>query len=294
LWHTLLGWPQLYRSLYLPWARTLPLLALTLLAALAHQVITKLRWRARELLCGPAGVVLWVAFCFSLLRPTYVEVRYAFFIYPVILCVIVLSFTEAFDAVAARIGSGAQRQALLAASGVYLGLFALTGDFSPRHIFNVTDDRVVFRLDGYEKFRRVWYSRSDFASPAEFLNRAASSEDRIIVVNQPPVSYYVRKPHAVYYDRSNRRFTNVSRSQGTVDLWSSRPLLSTAEDLRSFTRSASTVWLVRAHDPSSLRFDPGEVWRDRMVQTTLQYVGRDGAVEVLQVELVPESLRAMN
>jgi hypothetical protein len=126
---------------------------------------------------------------------------------------------------------------------------------------------------------------------------------RVIVDTQPPVSYYLEREHAVYIPRHTPfRFDNVSRVQGTVHLWSNQRLLSTHEEVREYTRGAETVWLVRysgpGRDPNgagrplvgevrAVEFHPEEIWGDRLIAAERRFVGEDGRIEVVRLQLGP-------
>jgi hypothetical protein len=147
---------------------------------------------------------------------------------------------------------------------------------------------VRFRLGEFKRYSLTWYARSDFESPAAFARSFADREpsSRIIVDGLPPVSYYLGRPHAVYYERSGRRFYNVSRAGGTVDLWSNQRLLSTDEELRSYARCADQVVLIRSsQDRNELDF--AKIWPVRLASAAPAFTSIDGRIEAVVVKLRP-------
>jgi hypothetical protein len=99
------------------------------------------------------------------------------------------------------------------------------------------------------------------------------------------MSYYLSVPHAIYYARGSRRFFNVSRVSGTVDLWSNQRLLSTEEEVRNYTLAAENVLMIRSTSPEHDALDPVSTWRGRILNTASVFKGVDGRVEVLLVKL---------
>jgi hypothetical protein len=106
---------------------------------------------------------------------------------------------------------------------------------------------------------------------------------RIIVAGLPPVSYYLGRPHAVYYERSGRRFYNVSRARGTIDLWSNQRLLSTEKDLRAYAGCADQVLLIRSSEERN-ELDLDKVWPERLSDSPV-FTSVDGRIEVVVVRL---------
>ena len=225
--------------------------------------------------------------CVAFLHSAYVSTRYLFFIYPIILSTILLSAKELTQKFVGTRENFKKAQVTAITALLCLGSFAFSKDFNPKHIVQVTTERVGFRKFEYNRFARTWYFRHDYRSPAEFINQNVSEEDapRIIVVDQPPVSYYLKEEHAVYYSRNGDRFSNVSRERGTVDLWSNNQLLSTKQNLREYTKEITTVWLIRSSSPEMQRFRIEEVWDTRLKSVSRMFLSIDGRIEVVQVKL---------
>lgn len=279
-------WPNPWHSVIAPWLAELPVTAWMIGAAVLLQVLLAARRPVRELVLNPAFVVLYCLAVFGLFDPLYGVTRYTFFLYPVGLALVLLSIRDLGSLVANRLP--------VLESGFSLGLpaailvFAIGGDFHPRHLLHVDAEEAVLRSGEFREFEATWYARDDFASPARFLQEEADATDPIIVQEAPSVSYYLNRPHGIYLDRSGDRFSNVSRHGGTVDFWSGERLLSTEEDVRSFTRCAREVWLVRMADQRAW-VQPDSVWASRLTDAKTVFEGRDGAVEVLRIEVVPEA-----
>jgi hypothetical protein len=285
---TFFGWPDFYAPILVPWAAALPGIGALIALAVAHQLWTNRKQPLAILARNPALLVVLVAIAFGVFDSTfYSGMRFSYFIYPIALYTVVLSILQLTKSLLPRCVDRAD----LVAGCLCLALFVLSSDFNSHHLIGVTQPEVSFRMGAFEDRGAIWYPRHDYASPAGFLEARAVTEPQIpiIIVGLPPVSHYLGSEHAVFYPRERPIFRNVSREQGTRDLWSQRRLLSTEEELRNYTVSAGTFWLVRLVDTTDQSFKVAHVWQDRVVSVTQEFVGKDGRVEVVSVVLKPTS-----
>lgn len=284
---TFFGWPDFYKPVLRVWRQELPIIVLLGTGALFYQLITRLKDPLVQLLQNPTMFLVYIIGCFGILQSAMSETRYLFFVYPVIWCVIGLSLQESMGVILSRwtkIGQGA-RKMLVAFS--CLVVFGCTADFNPTHLLNVGSMDARFRMNQYEQFSSTWYARWDYETPALFVNRLPTFEDtdKIIVVKNPPISYYLQKDHAVYLARDSHQFTNVSREKGTIDLWSNRRLLSVKEDVQEFTRYATIVWLIRPVQEKFQYIPINDVWNGRLLHVSREMVSLDQRIEVMRVTL---------
>ena len=164
---TFFGWPDFYSLGLIPWAANLPWMGLLILASLAYMSFRTLKEPNGTLLRRPWVVLAYVMVCFGVLRSEYSELRYWFFIYPVILCVIATAFQD----VASRLGRGAGVAAI-----AYLATFGLSGDFQPRHLADIASHQAAYRIGPYQGRDGIWYGRQDFASPARYVGARAGDQ----------------------------------------------------------------------------------------------------------------------
>jgi len=280
---TFFGWPDLYSTLVVPWAASLPGIGALAALAIAHQLWTKRKAPPAELARNPALLVVMVTVALGMLE-TYFSggTRYVYFIYPVALYTVALSISQL---TLAAVPAWGERAHVIAAS-ICVALFALSSDFNLRHLMGVTQPEASFRIGRFEGREAIWYPRYDYASPAGFLEDHAEAVP-IIVVGLPPVSHYLDLDHAVFYPRERPIFRMVSRERGTRELWSQRQMLSSAEELRSYTAGTDTIWLVRLTETARHPFREADVWGDRYIDAQRRFVGSDGRVEVVSVALRP-------
>lgn len=283
---TLFGWPDITSSVIGPWRRHLPLAGACAMAALLHQLLTKARGDVVAWIRNPAIAVVPVVLAFGMINQAYASIRYSFFLYPFVLALILISAIEAAAAIMHRL-NGDQRLGQAVGIAACLCVFGISSDFNLRQIMGVAGENVRLRLGEFERYQGIWYDRLDYETPALFVNEHAGIQKRqkVLVVGQPPVSYYLTVPHGVYYDRKDPRFYGVSRRRGTVDIWSNQRLLSTPNDLREYTRCAANVWIVRATPPAPQAFDVHEVWGEQVVRTAEAFRSVDRRLEVRLVEL---------
>jgi len=287
---TFLGWPDVIDSVVLPWMRDLPVTGAAAIAAGAYQLASRGRAPLMTWARHPAVILVAVAMAFGVHVTDYSSIRYSFFIYPFVLALILLSGTEAATALVRRFKGDARFGRAAGLAGC-LVLFTVSSDLHLRQIVGVATAPVRFRLDEFQRYESIWYERWDYESPAVFLNNRAglSNGDKVIVVEQQPVSFYLEVPHAVYYSRTSNLYWDHSRAEGTVDLWSNQPLLSTPADLRKYARCASNVWIVEAASPVHQPVEIDQVWESQMVSATPVFRSVDNRLTVLHVRLKPEA-----
>ncbi len=290
-WSVFFGWPDIYLTTLRPFIVELPLLAVLTIAALLVTLIRHGRDPLPRLLRQPWLVIVMTMLLFGLFEPPYSRMRYWFHLYPVILLVIALAIVDLLTWLASRRATAMRSSGALAGL-IFLGVFATTSDFNPRHIVQVADAAVAFRTGPFEKFWVTWYWRFDYRSPAEFLNANVMPEDdaRIVVQYHFPVSYYLEREHAIYIPRTMGIFVRHSQRQGTLNRWADRPLLSTPQELADHTRTAREVWLIRGVEDEE-RFpempDMEEVWGDRLIEHTRAFLSQDERIEVVRIRLAP-------
>jgi Dolichyl-phosphate-mannose-protein mannosyltransferase len=286
------GWPDFYGPVLVPWLKELPLLAVIVASAFAYQIISRARDPLASVVRHPAFIVAYMVVCFGIFSSLYASTRYFFFVYPLILLFVALTVAEIFERFMRRLPhydkTTTQTLALLAC----VALFVSAEDFHLRHITDISSQEVRFRLGEFKRYSATWYGRSDFESPATFVHRLTNPDaaTRVIVVGLPVVSYYLNRPHAMYYDRRGVRFYNVSRVGGTVDLWSNQRLLSTEDELRSYTQSSKRAFIIQSASAERRPFEIEEVWKGRLASADRVFESLDGRIEVIRVDLLPGRL----
>jgi hypothetical protein len=172
-----------------------------------------------------------------------------------------------------------------------LSIFISSSDFHLLHVLRPNSEKIAYRMGAFEKFWSHWYHRYDFSGAAEFVNEAASVDSKIVVsYNLNTVSFYLDKPHAIYWPRENPRFRLVSRKGGSVELWSNMPLLSTKKDLVEYSQKSNEIWLIVLDRYDPFLLVPEELWPQRFLSLKIFSVGIDKHVQAWKIRLRPSKL----
>ena len=270
------GWPDFYDSLWRPWGEGLPILGAAVAVATVVALVLEGGRPWTRLLASPAGVTAYFAVCFGLVRYFYEEVRYHYFLYPVLLVVVVFVLTRLADR---RWG----------AAGFAI-LFAISGDFDPLHIRDAGADMVAMRAGRYEPRVGVWYPRPDFRGAAAELERLRGQDAsiRIVAGSCPPLPIYFSGELTRYLDRSEHPFHEQARRRGTVEMWEGGKLLSTAEELRDWSAEERELLLVRRLPGDLPELDPETVWGDRLLGIQQEFSDLSGGVDIVRVTLAAQ------
>jgi hypothetical protein len=285
-----LGWPVFIDTAILPWLSNLPLIATCAIAAALYQLMTKAHAGLVSWARNPIVFISFFVLILGLANSGYTSIRYSFAIYPLVLALVLLSSIEAARAVAHRWGGYRWFGSLLGVAAC-MAMFIASSDFHLRQITEVAEPSVRFRLGEFDRYQEIWYFRWDYESPAHYINElsALREDDKVVVAGEPPVSFYLRRAHAVYYDRRSNLFYDHSRVGGTIDRWSNQRFLSTPADLREYTKCAATVWIVRPVSPVRPTFKDEEVWQERLVRAEEVSRSIDDRLAVIRAELRPAS-----
>jgi len=283
---TFFGWPDFYVPVFSPWAVSMPFLGFVVGLTVAWQIIFHEKDTIPSLLCNPSMPLIFIFISFGVKAPPMFSTRYTFFVYPLILCVIILSIKEIVQYSRRWTGLYSGATELMAAL-IGISLFVISEDCNPKHIVNVASPEVAFRFGEYGRYSSHWYPRNDYESAALFLNQNLRNKDDTVLITPETrsVSEYLECDHAFYYSRDDPRFAGISRVRGTVDLWSGHPLMSTYEELRDFSATSDTVWVVWPTDLALHDFEIEGVWQDRLIHFERVFLSIDGRIEVLRLQL---------
>ena len=277
--------PDLYLPVINKWARTLPIMGFFLGLAVVHQIIRIRKSTLGVIAKNPAIPVVVVVVLMGVQPPNFFETRYIYFLYPLALCVALLSagqFAEALRPYFAKPKSVTKFIMI----GLCLFGFSLTEDFDTFHLSHAHSDEVAFRTDKYERFSAHWYQRWDFERPAEFLNKAVSDGDTVIVSRDvDTLGFYLSREYTIYFPRDAADYGVVSRSRGTRELWSGKPMISSIPEVPHLARNSERVWLALYPGWGSLKLDPESVWPGRIKNVQVFTPGRDKRVEIWKIEL---------
>lgn len=288
LWTTFLGWPDFLRTTLIPFAQEMPLIGCMAAVSILALVILNRHRPLAELVRQPWVIVVYTMLVFGLFEPPGAsELRYWFHLQPVVLLVILMAIAQISRRLAPNL-----RQARIdvVAAFVFLGAFALSSDFNPAHLVWPRDPNVAYRQGAFANSEQTWYSRFDYLSPANFVNRNASSHERVVVEYHYPSSYYLDIDYAIYLPRQTLVFVQHSQQKSTIDRWSGHPLLSSPDELQAYVADTQTVWWIRGvkrRENFPQLPDLETAFGPRLRSAERVHLSEDGRIEVLRVQLIP-------
>jgi uncharacterized membrane protein YhaH (DUF805 family) len=238
--YQLAGFPGVIEELIRPWGRTLPLLSLCLLVAFVALAVRSVRDTQKPPTDISALLVLVV--CMALIigasGPPRHETRYAFFLYPLLITLAVCAIALLAERLA-RTEKLAHAMTVAAA----LLLFAVTEDFQPRHLSRIDSAEITFRVGMSEAQATHYYPRNDARRVATWLHENLKPGD-IVVSGIPNVDQYFPGANYFFLDQQDDRYTSYACNRGTIERWSSLPLLYTTDALAKQVATGRRIFLI--------------------------------------------------
>jgi hypothetical protein len=170
-----------------------------------------------------------------------IETRYSFFLYPVLLILAVGMLIRGAHYIARPLAW----PSLLAAAIVF-AWFALTEDFQPRHLAKIDSPEINFRVGMKPRVGSHYYGRGDIRAVADWL-QAHAEPPGDLVISGPGIAsldFYYRNLDFVYVDPSDQRLGAWSCRRGTIERWTSLPLVYSREELLARIAGSPRTFLV--------------------------------------------------
>jgi hypothetical protein len=286
---TFFGWPDFLGSLIVPWSNAMPTLGVVIAVSCVAELLCIAGSSRREIAENPAVLLITLATAVGAWSIEDRSLGSSFFLYPLALVVVATVLSRIARFVAAHIHDRWKPAIQALAAMIFLGLFAISLDFNPRHLLNIRSQEVALRIGEFQSYAAIWSPRDDIRSPATFLEFTADKGrgDRVVVQGIAGASQHLSPPYAVYYSRDEMRFPRVSRAAGTMDVWSGQRLMSTDADLRAMCEAANTLWIIR-RSGDDLGFCRG-IWPS--IQEELADEGADGRIEVIRLDRIEAASR---
>ena len=179
-------------------------------------------------------VILVILIC--ILRQPYFSTRYFFFLYPVIILLISLTFYNLLDRINVR------KHVIIIVPVLFFMI--ISEDFLLEHYTKIDDDTIIYRMAYDDDMSNHLYARWDYRSPAELINRFRSPDD-IIISSVYASPYYLDRLDYSFHDHGRDNFLNVVACQGKRNLWTNARLISIPDELLSIIEDTDrTVWLI--------------------------------------------------
>jgi hypothetical protein len=277
-----INYPNFYEKIFLPWYSALPILTFILFLFIAFYFLIrfKSKTKAEEVYAG-ANILLAVTIILiclvALLKTPYNDVRYTFFIYPLLLLLLLFSMKSIAEFLASD-----RKIALGIFILCFLTFVLVSSDFNLKHLLKIDSNEIRFRSI-YEPVREnIYYFQEDYISPADIINKNMSNED-LVVTTQAPIEYYLKKLDYNYINYNDGEFTIRSRMRGQKEVWTNARLIYKESDLFNLLKnSKATIWLSNF---SNRR--PGVSPEERRINDEfskyLYYVNFDSTINVYKI-----------
>jgi hypothetical protein len=272
--------PDAVREIALPWARTVPLLALGLfllvgaacLRACIHFESTP---RVERILLGLFVILLFAA---SGSHPPRHETRYVFFLYPLAVIFALLTIERLVRALL-----GPTRLAAGVAAAVCLVAFALSEDFRAQHLLNIDTEAVNFRIGMRPWLAGHYHPRSDVRAAAVWLQQHAVPGQDVVIDSFPGVDFYYRNSNFYFVSDTDGRFESWSCDRGTVQRWSNLPMIHSFGILAAKVATGRRVWMVleSSNVPKVVAKFPPTEW-------TLEWTSKARDITILALHEPPD------
>jgi hypothetical protein len=272
-----IGFPDLYSSFLYPWLSTDPVVIALLGSGTALALVFAVT-RESETTQGVSALLLSILLSLLLIgaaESLYHETRYSFFLYPLFTILALYGVTE----LAARIQAIATPLAP-AIPLAFLACFTLSKDISFSHLQSIDSYEANFRLGMPSSLARHYYTRYDYAGPADYLNNHAHPTD-IIITTSTPVTHYLEYIGMVYLDQSDGRYRGQACNFGKTERWSGWPLLGSLDEVEDIVRASGInnhVWIIA--DILSLRWSDWSGYLNDTTRFTEIFVSGDGRFRV--------------
>jgi hypothetical protein len=271
--------PDTVRQVAMPWARTVPWLALGLFvlvgAAASRACLRFADTSLLERVLLALFVILVLAASAS--DPPRHETRYVFFLYPF---AVIFSIVTLGRAVRALLGQ--TQIAAATAALTCIAVFVASEDFRPWHVWNIDTEAVNFRIGMPGRLAGHYHPRSDVRAAATWLRAHALAGRDIVIISFPGVDFYYRQSDFYFVADTDPRFEVWSCHRGATQRWSNLPMIHSYDTLAVNAATGRRVWMVleRSRMPQTLaKFPPG-AW-------TLEWTSRARDIVIVSLHEPP-------
>ena len=236
-----LKFPDIFTKIIYRWVSVMPvmmLITIPLLICGAFIAIVKNRDNDQGYLFLFA-VSLILVLILAVLDQPYKSTRYTFFLYPIVLLLITVSFRLLVLLITDNLS---RMRTVLAA--LIVAFMILSEDFGIDHLWNINSERILYRMEYDDKLAGHYYLRWDYRAVGEFIRTNLKSDD-IIASSARFIQYYLGKLDYLYLDQESSVLRRVLACGGTKDLWTNADILYKPEKFSQLLEdSQHTIWLV--------------------------------------------------
>ena len=229
-------------------------------------------------ICLLSALVIILFLLVSILETTYAQLKYSFFIYPLIL----ILFSASLYSLATKLVSSTEIQAIIIIFFVSGSLLAFE-DFNLKHITSVQSLETNFR-NNYEKPKYMqYYPRKDYRTPAEYINENRKKGDTVISIYVPVVAHYLSQLDYMFWDHNDDEFVVLSSCGGEKEFWTDAKLISDKQLLYEYLEEAQNVWIINYSDKRRAKDKDIEQYIREKYKNYLMYSNLDNTINVYYI-----------
>ncbi|MEM7541591.1 MAG: hypothetical protein AAF384_08395 [Pseudomonadota bacterium] len=231
--------PDVIRAFALPWFRVMPLLSFVLCAGFAATAIKQFLTAKdnREILL--LAIVISVVALITLFPSDYIETRYTYIVYPLLLILGCVPLTSLL----ARLVVPSWRICASVLAGVLL--FVLSEDHAWRTMFEINTYAQSFRVDMPRALSRHYYARNDYPSAASYIAEHRSSRDLVMASHQSQ-SLYLEDIDVLFKNAASVEFERVSCGDGR-ERWLGLNMIGTPQAVLKYVDKlpqSASLWFI--------------------------------------------------
>lgn len=225
------------------------------------------------------GLLLILFLAVSILSTTYAQLKYTFFLYPLMLIIFSASLNYLVKSIV--INKNIQIAILLFLVSGSLYVFE---DFNYRHLVNVDTAEVNFReMYKWPKIMQ-YYPRKDYRTPGEFINRNIKDGEIVLSVYVPIVAHYLDRLDYMFWDKTDEEFSGLSACNGKNEFWTNAKLISEKEKLYSYLENNNGIWVINFAEKRRAKDKEIEQYIREKYKHSYVYTNLDETINVYYID----------
>jgi len=243
---SLIGFPNIYRNLVVPWARVFPITAIILISAgfiTYYKYLTSNTDKDKGM-----RFILYVLFLSIMLvgvtKLPYSITRYSYFFYPLFIINFVIALTYLSGMISWLKSGKSEIYLILSAISIYI---LVSEDYLFTHLNKIESYDANFRVNYRQSVEEHYYPRYDYRGAAEILNKNAASDD-ILITTEEATAFYLERANYYFKSTNNRTYPLVATNRGAFERWSTLTLISQISELEKLIHTSlkanKHVWLI--------------------------------------------------
>ena len=236
-----LKYPDFYYKVARLWFQAMPIQSIVMASVI---IVTSLFCliRYKELdkrICFLAGIVLVLFLAVSILQTTYSQIKYTFFIYPLVLILFSIAVVYLLEVFKKN-----KVLYMLVLPTLIFGSLYIFEDYNFKHIINVQAAEINFRQNYSMPKYMQYYPRKDYRTPGEYINNNLKSGDVVVSIYVPVVAHYLDQLDYMFWYKNEEEFVGLSACDGKKEFWTNANLISDKQQLYELLENDKNIWLI--------------------------------------------------